>query len=58
MSTCIEIRREAANVLDDPDASPKEVEIAKNILKQKMCSGCSNPLTYKLGLDDLMCEKQ
>lgn len=58
MKTCIEIHREAAKVLDDMSSSSKEVKVAKEILKQKMCLGCSNPLTRELGLDDLMCDNR
>lgn len=56
--TCLAKRREACRVLEDREASPEQVAIAKSILNEEVCSGCSNPLTVELSLDDLMCDNK
>lgn len=58
MNTCLETRREAYKIIEDLASTPEQVAAAQTILNQKLCDGCSNPLTATLALDDLMCDKR
>lgn len=55
MKTCIDKKFEAAAILENREATVEQVNSAKEIMKEPMCSSCSNPLVYDLGLDDLFC---
>lgn len=58
MKTCLDNKREATRVVEDRNSTPEQVAAAKTILNERLCSGCSNPLTATLALDDLMCDKR
>jgi hypothetical protein len=56
--TCLEKRRQAAKVFDNHQATPEQLQEARQVLAEPSCHSCKNPLVDYLAIDNILCEKQ